>query len=103
MDGAGLMSTTAVALIAPTVAAVVAAATVGGVKWLRAVTAAVGKLTVVAETQAQTSEHLIELQRQLVAIARTCDERWHRLGGLIPHPRWADADDRPPRLDEAPA
>lgn len=92
MSTAGVL----VAFLAPTCAALTAASVLGGAKWLRAVNAAVGRLTDVAETLTGVTDRVAQIDHRLTETSRQCDERWSRLGGLIPHPRWAAADDLSP-------
>lgn len=45
---------------------------------------------------AAAGQETMLLRVQFHAHCREADERWRALGGYIPHPRYATADDRPP-------
>lgn len=63
---------TTVALIAPLIATLGTAVVLGGVRWLRAVTNAVGKLTDVAATLSDVTGDVAQLREDLAAHVREC-------------------------------
>lgn len=94
------MSTGEVAalIVSGVVAPLVVAAVVGLVKWGGAVNRALVALVELAadvRDLAASVRDLGEFRAEFRAHVRQADDRWTTLGGLIPHPRYVGADDRP--------
>lgn len=73
---------------------IMAAALIGGVKWVRAVSSALSKLADVADKLTDVTGAVDTLRVRLAEHERRADVRWAQLGGAV-HPRYLTANDRP--------
>lgn len=93
-------------LVLPVLATVLATVLLGAAAWARSINKAVagipalieklGELAGDVRDLAAASTDAILTRAELRAHISLAEDRWRMLGGAIPHPRYATADDRVP-------
>lgn len=84
-------------VIGSVLAGVGVAGLLGGVKWVKAVSRALDRLTDVAGQLADVTDAVETLRRRLERHEHTAEVRWVQLGGAV-HPRYLSEDHRPPPI-----
>lgn len=91
-------------IVSGVIAPLVVASVVGIVKWGGAVNralATLGELAADVRDLAAAAQDTVLLRAEFTAHVSLADERWTQLGGIVPHPRYGTADDRPRRPSTA--